>query len=441
MKKGLFATTALVAASAAALTVASPVMAQDDDTSTLQLGVGGYYNVWFTGTTQDEYGVTAAGNPVPNTSVNDFDTFDVRQEGEIQFTGSATLDNGIEAGFDVQLEAETTGDQIDEHYVYVESSFGRVQVGAENGAANLMHYAAPSVGILVNSPTFAFYQSETGLTTTTNPAGPNNTVTNAPATPNAIGGIPTPAGTTSVSVLAPTANYVNASSDANKLTYFTPRIAGFQLGASYTPDVAATGGNSNAGGLSQDDTNSGAGYEIGANYVNSFNGFDVALSAGYGYVEEDLTIQTTRFLSNAGPGGNGPGAEDQTQYSVGLNVGYAGFTVGTSYGETRDAGFVSDHDQWLWDVGASYATGPWTVGLSYAMSETEIPGEVVNLANNAGGNRGGTNERDLVNAGVEYALGGGVTTKAVLGWVNEENGWTQNDSDGFYGGIGMGLSF
>lgn len=457
MKKGLFATTSLVAASAAAMAMASPAMAQDEDQG-LSLNVGGYYNVWATGSTQDEFGTNIRGVPAQNAgfagpvSQNDFNTFDVRQEGEIQFTGEMTLDNGIQVGVDVQLEAETTADQIDEHYVYVEGSFGRVQIGAEDGAAALTHTAAPSVGIAVNSPTFAFYQSETASTVTVNPAGPNNsfafvggTAPNAVTAPTAFSG--GAFGTATVSTLAPTANFVNASGDANKLTYFTPRIAGFQLGASYTPDVTATGGSKNASGLSQEDTGTGNGYEVGANYVNSFNGFDVAVSAGYGYVEEDLAPQTTRGLGNFFGTGNGPGADDRTQYSVGFNVGYAGFTFGSSYGQTDNAGFVDDHDQWLWDVGASYATGPWTVGIAYAMSETEVPGAIVRAANNPNNtlafnaNAGGENERDLVNAGVEYALGSGVTTKGVIGYVNEENGFSGNESDGFYAGLGMGLSF
>jgi hypothetical protein len=88
-------------------------------------------------------------------------------------------------------------------YVYFEGDFGRVNVGAESAAPYLMAYAAPFVGLGVNSPNFLLFAQQGG---------------------------------------APTYSYLIGSGDANKLTYFTPRISGFQFGISYTPNVDAPGG-------------------------------------------------------------------------------------------------------------------------------------------------------------------------------------------------------
>src|SRR3546814_15132709 len=54
----------------------------------------------------------------------DLDGFNHTSDSEIHFVGSTTLDNGIEFGVNVQLEANTnSGDQIDESYLYAQGSF------------------------------------------------------------------------------------------------------------------------------------------------------------------------------------------------------------------------------------------------------------------------------------------------------------------------------
>ena len=89
-------------------------------------------------------------------------------------------------------------------------------------------------------------------------------------------------------MLASNYTFLNTTGDANKLTYFTPRFSGFQLGLSYTPSLAGgTGGSSNSygnlpnnnGGVDPaDPSRQEKIVEIGANYVNSFGGVDVAIA-------------------------------------------------------------------------------------------------------------------------------------------------------------------
>ena len=78
----------------------------------------------------------------------DSDTDNLEDEGivqnaEIHFKGKAMLDGGTEIGLKIQLEAETSSDQIDEHYVYAKGDWGKLIVGAENGVAYLGEVTAP----------------------------------------------------------------------------------------------------------------------------------------------------------------------------------------------------------------------------------------------------------------------------------------------------------
>ena len=295
MKKILLGSTAIVAAAAA---FAAPASAAEN----IKLGLGGYYQSAFVLIDED---------------VADTRTDSIKQEGEIYFLGETTLDNGVTDGVNVQLEAYTTasasgpGDQIDEHFVYFEGGFGRVQLGAADSAAYLMHYSAPTAiaGHGVDSPNF-FHASQPGT-----------------------------------NVLASNYTFLNTTGDANKLTYFTPRFSGFQLGLSYTPSLAGgTGGSSNSygnlpnnnGGVDPaDPSRQEKIVEIGANYVNSFGGVDVAIAVGY------LTGQQEADRA---------GSDDQEAFTVGAQLGYAGFTFGGGY-QKNNMGLQLDEDMEQWNVG------------------------------------------------------------------------------------------
>ena len=158
MKKQLMATTALVAGGliAGVAQAAEPI----------KLSLGGYITTGLTVRDQDNVAsaataptnrgagddrnystvatTNAAGATVNVPTTTDLGRTDQFYEGEIFFVGETTLDNGIKIGVNVQLEAYTSADQVDEHYIYVQGGFGRLVVGAENSAAYIMHYSAPS---------------------------------------------------------------------------------------------------------------------------------------------------------------------------------------------------------------------------------------------------------------------------------------------------------
>ena len=119
-KKYLLATTSLVAASVLAggnaLAEAQP----------LNISLGGYYafDVHLFDEVQDggsnNHGMVTA------------------QDAEVNFNMRGELDNGMKIGGRIELEASNNGDQIDQHWLTLESGWGRIDVGAINsGRYNL----------------------------------------------------------------------------------------------------------------------------------------------------------------------------------------------------------------------------------------------------------------------------------------------------------------
>ena len=406
MRKALLGTTALVAGSVVGA-AATPSEAADP----ISLSLGGYYQVFVVGRSQDRVNGMEQQHPV-----------DVQQEGEVWFTGETTLDNGIRVGVNIQLEAEDSADQIDEHFVYFVGDFGRINAGAENSSAYLMQYSAPSgaTGLGVNSPNHALFEEPTANS-------------------------------------APTASFVNTTSDANKLTYFTPRFApGFQFGFSYTPDISEV---PRGGGASiQSNMDSGVVvdnlFAFGVNFVRTVGGIDVAWAGGLegGFQEE-----------RGDSAGEGFDRSDDWAYSVstGFNLGIGGFTVGGSgiYQNTAESsdGFLvglNEKESWFADLGVTYGIGPWLVGLAggYGMGEDDAPevgnnfvrGEDIDtdLLN-------GDDERLLVELGATYTLGPGIRIVGAAQYIymdgdNENPALGNNDGEDMTGvgfAIGTALSF
>ena len=366
MKKVLMGTTAI----GAVALMAGPAAAQDGKIS---LGVGGYYENFFTFVEQD---FDDTNSEVPD---NDYNQFNVRQEGEIHFTGETTLDNGLTVGFQVQLEAVTQDDQIDETFLYFEGSWGRLVMGSENSAPYLMQYTAPAAGLGLNDPNIA----------------PFNDISDAG-----------------------TSTLLNTVSDANKITYFTPRFAGFQLGASYTPNIDAVGGDRQSSDLNtsedEDDYNNFLG--VGANFVESFNGVDVAIAGGleYGQAENNELLAPADI-------------DDFLGFSGGVNVGFAGFTVGGSVLHSN-GGLDDDGDVLVWDIGATYGQGPWEIGITYLRGETETG------ANDE-------DELDRFEIGGRYRLSPGVRVVGAIQYTDEEDDSANRDEDAWGVIIGTRLDF
>ena len=344
----------LLGASALAIVSATPALAAE-----WTVRVGGY----------GEHLVGYGTSDVDNGSGEDFDGVDVKQDSEIFFLPSITLDNGIKIGANIQLEGASGDDQIDESFLFIKGNFGEGLFGSENSAGYKMHYDAPSVLFLNprDLDEFILFSGDAGVD-----VGDDST-----------------RGT-----FGQTAIENDRNNDAQRFTYFTPRYAGFQLGASYARDgLQDTNAQVDTDASSLHDI-----FDIGANYVNSFGDFDVAVSGRWGIAS------------------NSTNSDDPEVWGAGLNLGYGGVSIGGSFAEQNDSG---TEDGIGYDAGVSYMTGPWGFSFTYHHGENvddEKPFP------------GADEEVDLFLLGSSYKLAKGVNINAFVGYVDfEEN---MGDADG-----------
>jgi predicted porin len=337
----------LLASSAVAALLAAPAVEAQTSSAAgpIRLGLGGYFQF---------YGVGAWQNDGPGHPGDHRHNFDFKREAEIFFTGQTKLDNGLMIGVDVQLEAESCSDQIDESYIWFQGGWGRLMLGSENSAAYLLIAGPPTVD-----------SNFDGM-------DPNFRVFNRGATAGdpRIGS----AGFRSdLDVWVPI-----TSGDSEKITYLSPRLAGFRAGISFTPDnseegtagqVQAKGGS--FAGMPFDNTQTQWSnlVAIGLNHENKLGPIDVAAAGGYeiGFREGDETQTVGGFTSRYG---------DRNAYAGGVTLGYGGFQLGGAYfvdDNGIDCTFVGgvctgSGTQRSWGTGLTYTFGPAAVGASYLHS-------------------------------------------------------------------------
>ncbi|MEM8755261.1 MAG: porin, partial [Pseudomonadota bacterium] len=124
--------------------------------------------------------------------------------------------------------------------------------------------------------------------------------------------------------------------DAIGVRYFI-NFSGFEIGASYQPDGDADGDeDTNSPQFSEGDVEDQ--FAVGASYTGEFGDFGFAVGGGY--------------LTN----------DEEDQYHVGLEVGFAGFTAAGFFNVDDNGGAPNEE---LYGVGAMYATGPYTIGGGY----------------------------------------------------------------------------
>jgi outer membrane protein OmpU len=376
MKKVLLGTTAIVAAGMIA-SAPSAIAAEK-----IKIGVGGYMEQWF-GYVNSDDGVA-----------QDFSGFDNKADSEIFFTGMTTLDNGISVGVNVQLEANSNaGDQIDESYLIVKGAFGEINLGSENSAMYKMHYAPAEFGITMNSG-----DQSSWVATIANGAG---------ASISKGGHFRTPLGSTYVEPLA--------QNDSEKLTYYTPRIEGFQLGISYAPET----GQDNTAQPNRDTSNTDT-VMAGLNFNKTFGSTNVKASLGYGTVLDGIAGTNT----------------EASAFNAGFGLGFGGLGFGISYASFDDSGAVDGSGV---NVGVSYESGPWGVSLGYYHGEkdgTTVAGVTTN-----------DTEADTIMLSAKYALGPGITAAGTIGhtkYQSDDTALSGTDAaqvEGTYVVVGMKLSF
>ena len=357
MKKFLLGTTAALAV----MFFAASSMAADQG---VKLGLGGYYKAGFGWVASEDDG---AGQPQAANRRAD----SLKQVSQVWFQGESTLDNGLTVGARIQMEAQTQSDQIDETWMYIKGSFGELRVGDEDDARRLKAVIAPSASKVfyavndVDARAISFSNSPlTSLTGTNFNSANSNVGLNSTA--------------------------FNVENDSTKLIYMTPSFNGFSLAVSYAPDASSDG--QNAGGVTAIDNTSGnsEAWSVAGAYDGKFENVKVQGSLGY-------TASSNETAS----------ADDVDAWQGGLSVGFGSFAVGGSYGLLKNA-LGNDLDITTYEIGGTYNTGPYTVGLGWSRGKYEV-----------------TTTReptlDTFQVSGAYALGPGISLDAAVQYNNWDN--------------------
>lgn len=329
MKKALLASTALVGAALLSAPAQAGTVGSGDN---LAVSLSGF--MWFQTTWLDEDNSTGHGRglrmKIPET--------------ELHIKAKNTADNGLTYGVTIEMEVNTdAGNNADEVFAFVDGDFGRVEMGDQDDATNRMLVGA--------------YQAHQGV------SGPFG----------GLGGLAPVFHNQHPGSLSRTDWQALTSGDATKLTYFSPRMSGFQLGVSYTPD---DGQNGASFGETDNDGDFENMFGLGVNFTDTIGGVGVSVSGLWETADAEPA------------GGLAPGGaqiEDLSIWGVGVKLDYMGFIFGANYRDNGDfqggvnvAGSLSTAQTTAgqdggdyYAVGLGYNAGPWGVSGWYSLGERD----------------------------------------------------------------------
>jgi outer membrane protein OmpU len=301
---------------------------------------------------------------------------------EVNINVQGTADNGLTYGAVIELEADVTADtdgsglNADKTFLFVESNAGRVELGSNIGAEDALKVDAATIARATGGIDGDWYRFATvGTGFIIRPDLPN-------------------------------AHARGAAEDATKITYYSPRFSGVQVGVSYTPDD----GNVGTAAAFTTDTNGDNEnvFGLGANYTGQFDQVGVQLSATGAFGESETAA-----------------TEDLSSWALGTVLSFQGFSVAGSYGDWDDSGLPTGGsvDQNYWTLGAGYETGPFGVSLTYMDSEA------------------GTSDFTNVSVGADYQLAPGLVPYVEVNFFELDPAGAALDNDGTVLLVGTELTF
>ncbi|MCY4031966.1 MAG: porin [Hyphomicrobiales bacterium] len=459
MKKSLLGTTAFVVASA----VASGASAQslDDRIRTLEeamlmgspnngfdVVVSGYAQggVFVQDTDPDTIGEVIG--YADATGMEDYAKFGVKMGGaEVRFSANTWIyDRKLRLGGRVELSGFTTRDQVDETYIWLQSKFGRLIFGADDDVYNKMHYSVPFPSLNgVDSPNYRY------------------TVATAvrPGTNSSLAG------------------------DANKVSYFTPRMSGFQFGISYTPHNGNRNGEQNGfGAYDLNNVSLENVLGVGTTFRGQFSGFWIGASAGWQSGDSNITHDPDGpdGVSYFPPGATGILNENRPPVAIQTNPSNLHFGGSISKGSWKIGGAYAVYEghgsplsvnlgrpfsptnptlvdnyidisdrvrQIVWSIGVAYSTGPWTLGVGYLQSEGE--GRYERPSADGGlifdtrlTLKEASPKTTVFGFGASYELATGMTIAVDFAATEDDNGFSGDDKavvESVGGGLIIGINF
>ena len=265
--------------------------------------------------------------------------FGIFRDGEAHVNARLTADNGLVFRARIEIEAHTTGDQIDENWASVSGLFGTLVIGGADTALN----EHGGVGVVYPTGDYINYY-DTSVRTT-------------PGSPGAFMG----------------------KDDSLGIRYFYEN-SGFEVGVSYQPSVGVDGGaDTNNPVFEANDQ-----FAIGASYTGAFDGFDVALGGGYltndgedqyhaGLELSAAGLTVAGFYNREDPDGASP--DDLERYGIGAAYLTGPWHVGGGYTYTNGMNGTGNQD--FLHVGASYALAPGVTAraaVQYGEDDANVAG-------------------------------------------------------------------
>ena len=195
-----------------------------------------------------------------------------REENTVTVKVDGKTDAGLGYGAQIDLQADISGDTNNKGvnatrtFTYLSGNWGRAELGGNKSVASTMRVDASTLAVATG--------------------GINGTWTNfvfTPTSPIPGAGFITTAGLPSEHG-ADTLIGDQRSYNANKISYYTPKLAGFQGGVSYTPENSGRGQTvsrtktGTAGTGAADPVNDSDVYDLGLSYDNQFSGYDHSYS-------------------------------------------------------------------------------------------------------------------------------------------------------------------
>jgi hypothetical protein len=345
-----------------------------------------------------------------------------RSDTQVDFKIDGKNDSGLGYGGEVDLLADTSADvqnrgvNASKTFVYVDGQWGRFELGSNVGADGTMKVDAGTIA-----------RATGGIN------GDWTYFANAGDQYLAMAASPLAYGQTNGA-----ANFTGDHSEENlnKITYYTPRFAGFQVGVSYLPDQTNRGqgvaglASPNPAGPNRTDKNAGLSDNIftgGINYDNKFGDFGVAAAA----TGEIGSAQVSTY-------------EKLAAWNAGAKVSYMGFSLAGSYGDWGRSNTLkaqNSKNTWYWDVGGAYEYGPFGASVTYLHSQFDCGNAVTGFGSNTNCAAAGKNKFSNVSVGADYKLAPGLTPYAEVSWYDQNSSTATLDNKGIVGIVGTQLNF
>ncbi len=320
--------------------------------------------------------VTVGGRYLFQVGLFDFDNIsgetdsnnrDIRNDVELWFDAEGQTRGGLTYGAsaEIAIENDETDDDdiaLDEAYLYIEGTFGRFELGNQDSAIDKMALFAPFVGtdLDLEGDWYEFLDDQ----------------------------------------VEPFAQVLE-SLDATKIYYVTPRIGGFQLGASWTPEGNSEGTQTvfvdpetdapltNPAVLDRGDVSDWI--ELGARFDARLDAILIKVFGGFSFAQSNVR-----------------GYEDLRGFQIGSHLVFGAFTFGGAYIDLGDSlqPSASGFDQTEWSVGVSWENGPLGLGLNYAQTDRIFDN--------------GPTEQDTILGMINYKLARGLEIGSSIAYVDQD---------------------